>query len=111
MENRFKFTTVEEQITILKAKGLTIQNETATAELLRTYGYYNIINSYKAPYLVEQNGARGYRPGTSFEQIYSLSTFDRNIRNAIMAAMLDLEQHIKANIFPIILMITKYWET
>lgn len=96
MENRFKFTTAEEQIVVLKSKGLTIQNETAAADLLHTYGYYNIVNSYKTPYLIEQNGVKVYRPGTSFEQIYSLSTFDRNIRNAIMAAMLDLEQHIKA---------------
>lgn len=31
----------------------------------------------------------------TFEQLYSLYAFDKNLRNAVMAAMLDLEEHIK----------------
>lgn len=36
-----------------------------------------------------------YRSGISFEQIQSLYTLDKNLRNAVMGAMLDLEEHIK----------------
>lgn len=36
-----------------------------------------------------------FRDGVSFEQILSLYTFDKNLRIAVMAAMLDFEEYIK----------------
>ena len=42
------------------------------------------------------NGKKEYITGTSFEQIYSLFTLDHNLRNSIMSAMLDFEEHLRA---------------
>ena len=96
MDNRITYTTVQEQIELLKSKGLLIEDEIIAAEKLNMYGYYNIINSYKSPYQTEENGVKTYIPGTTFEQIFSLFIFDHNLRNSVIAAMLDLEQHVKA---------------
>lgn len=96
MDNQIAYTTVKEQIELLKSKGLLFEDETDAAEKLNMYGYYNIINSYKSPYQFEENGTKTYSPGTTFEQIFSLFIFDHNLRNSVIAAMLDLEQHVKA---------------
>lgn len=96
MAKEIIYTTIEEQILLLESKGLSFGNKEIASKQLSMYGYYNIINSYKAPYLYELNGDKKYLPGTTFEQLFSLFIFDHNLRNAIMIAMLDLEEHIKS---------------
>ena len=46
--------------------------------------------------MINQDGKEIYRSGVTFDQIYSLYILDKNLRNAVIAAMLDLEEHIKA---------------
>ncbi|EJU21663.1 Abi-like protein [Mogibacterium sp. CM50] len=89
------FTTFERQIDILKYRGLIIENEEAAMDALKRYGYYNIINGYKDPYITIVDGNERYRPGTTFEQIYALYLLDRQLRNVVMNAMLDVEDHLK----------------
>ena len=96
MDKTIEYTTIDEQLSMLKARNLIINDDDFAAEQLKKFGYYNIINSYKSPYLIEKNGKKLYKDNTSFEQIFSLFTFDHNLRNAIMSAMLALEEHIKA---------------
>lgn len=81
---------------MLKSKNLIFINENFAQKQLSEYGYYNIINSYKAPYMNIINDKKEYITGTSFEQIYSLFTLDHNLRNSIMSAMLDFEEHLRA---------------
>lgn len=91
-----KYTTSEQQISILKGKGLKFDNEKSAAQSLNEYGYYNIINGYKSPYVKIINGEKVYIPGTTFEQIFSLFLLDYNLRNSIIAAMLGFEEHLRA---------------
>ena len=97
-----QYTTPEQQIQLLKDKHLYFNNESKAIECLNMYGYYNIINSYKGPYIEKVNGKKMYRSGTSFEQIFSLFSFDHSLRNAIMASMTDLEEHLKACVAEVI---------
>lgn len=90
------YTTIDDQIALLKSKELIFEDIDFAKEQLKKFGYYNIINSYKAPYLKEIDGNKIFKSGTSFEQIFSLFTLDHNLRNSIMSAMLALEEHIKA---------------
>ncbi|MGM9581072.1 MAG: Abi family protein [Anaerovibrio sp.] len=50
--------------------------------ILRTAGYYNVINGYKTPFLDKAKssiqGEDFYKDGTTIEQIYSLYLFDRS---------------------------------
>ena len=55
-----------------------------------------MIKSYREPYIVNTpEGNKKYRTGVTFEQVASLHELDKNIRNAVMASMQDLEEHIK----------------
>lgn len=91
-----EYTSPEQQISLLKSKGLAFSSEEYAIQALNEHGYYNIINSYKSPYIEIAQGAKRYFPGTTFEQIYSLFLLDYNLRNSIMAAMLDIEEHLRA---------------
>lgn len=91
-----QFTTIDEQIKRLKSRGLSINNEETAYELLSTYGYFNIINGYKEPYIFKTEVSAQYIPGTTFEQIYSLFCLDHAIRNQILLLMLDLEEHLRS---------------
>lgn len=96
MKSSQQFTTVDEQIKLLKARGLSFDNEYAAYELLDTYGYYNIINGYKEPYVLKTESAEQYKPGITFEQIFSLFCLDHALRNQILLLMLDLEEHLRS---------------
>lgn len=95
MEKTIHYTSVEQQIENLKAQHLIILNEAYAKECLSLFGYSNLIKSYREPYTIISEGKKIFRNGVSFEQICSLYILDKNLRNAVMAAMLDLEEHIK----------------
>lgn len=89
------FTTIDEQIRILKSRNLTFVSEETAAKVLQRFGYYNIINGYKDPYVENMNGEERYHDGITFEQVFSLFACDRAIRNRLMDAMLQIEDNLK----------------
>ena len=68
----------------MKKRGLSFISEKTAYELLEIYGYYNIINGYKEPYISKSKYSEQYKPGVTFEQIYSLFCLDHAIRNELM---------------------------
>lgn len=96
MMQEIPYSEVTQQIEKLESQGLIINDgDFASAQLL-SYGYSNLIKSYREPYVIKtEEGKKKYRSGVTFEQIASLHELDRNIRNAVMAAMQDLEEYIK----------------
>lgn len=94
-EKTIRYTNVNQQIESLKAQDLIISDEEYAKECLSLFGYSNLIKGYREPYTILSDGKKTFRSGVSFEQICSLYMLDKNLRNAVMAAMLDLEEHIK----------------
>ena len=95
MNKSIEYTTVWEQIEKLKSQNLIITNDQTAFDMLSSFGYSNLIKSYREPYISQtKNGELSYH-NIPIEQIESLYTLDKNIRNAIMASMQDLEEHIK----------------
>lgn len=90
------FTTFEEQIKILKGRNLIIEDEEATINALKRYGYYNIINGYKDPYIDTNAPEEKYIRGTTFARIFALYTLDRDLRSVVMQSMQEVEDHLKA---------------
>lgn len=90
-----EYSTTEQQIEKLKSQGLIISDEDFAKSQLKCYGYSNLIKSYRSPYIIKENGKTKYRSGVTFEQIASIYQLDKNIRNSVMAAMQDLEEHFK----------------
>lgn len=94
-QNSISYSTIDQQIKKLKSQNLIINDEQIARDSLRLFGYSNLIKSYREPYVIISGDKKIYRSGVSFDQLCSLYTLDKNIRNNVMAAMLDLEEHIK----------------
>lgn len=103
MNKKFFYTTPKEQIEKLKKQHLIFEDEHIAYEILDIYGYYNVINSYNDAYITtDKNNAKIYRDGTTFEQIFSLFTFDHYLRVSTMTAMLDVEELLRAAVADIL---------
>lgn len=101
-DNTFPYTTPEQQIQKLKEQKLIFSDEEAAKRALKIWGYYNIINGYREPYLIREYGQKRYYPGTTFEQIFGLFQLDHSIREGVLTAMIDLEEHLRAVVADIV---------
>lgn len=90
------YTSVEQQIEKLKDQHLIIEDENRAKMMLGLFGYSNIVKSYREPYTFISDGRKIYRSGITFEQLFSLYILDKNLRNSVIATMIDLEEYIKA---------------
>lgn len=102
MDNMYNYTTTEQQIQKLKSQLLTFENENFAKQILQTYGYYNIINGYRDPYIIREYGKKKYNSDVTFEQIFALFSLDHEIRDAVLLSMIDLEEHLRAVVADII---------
>lgn len=86
-----EFKTYQEQIEILKSRGIVISNEEFALEKLQEDNYYNIINGYKDLFI----DSNQYIQGTTFEEIYSLFEFDRNLKSILLKNILIVENILR----------------
>ena len=89
------FKTYEEQIEILRARGLIVNNEKFFKDCMEHDDYYNVINGYKKYFLTSTNPEH-YRKGVKFEHIQALYSFDQNIRGYFLLELLKIEKYIKS---------------
>ena len=92
MEKNFK--TINEQVEILKNKGLIIEDEISVKETLLRENYFFIMG-YRHAFMTSPK-ERKFIPGTTFDEVYSLFTFDRNFRNIIFKNVLVIENQLKS---------------
>lgn len=89
------FSSIDKQIEKLVSQNLIIEDTGYAKYILELFGYSNLIKSYREPYVIKTDTSIQYRSGVTFEQIHSLYMLDKNLRNSVMSAMQDLEEHIK----------------
>lgn len=87
------FKNVDEQIELLRSRGLTIDDEEKTRLYLLTNNYYNIVNGY-GKFFHRQGD--NYTNGTSFDEISRLYLLDKNMKQSMFQAILAAESHMKA---------------
>ena len=87
--------TIQDQLDLLRNQGLQINDPRLAFDSLSVYGYSNLIKEYRTPFIYMSGDEVRYRDGVGFEQILSLFLLDKNLRNAVMAAMLDFEEFVK----------------
>ncbi len=96
------FKTYRQQLGILRSRNLTISNGSRAIKILKREGYYNIINGYKHIFLddalSQQNHEDYYKTGVTFENIYALYEFDRNMRNILIKYLLATEASLKTKV-------------
>lgn len=83
----------EELIDYLISKNVIINNRELALKNIEKYSYYSIINGYK---FVFKDNDNNYKENTSFEEIFALYEFDKNIKAIFLKFTLEIEVIIKS---------------
>lgn len=89
-----QFKNLDEQIEILKYKGLIINNVEYARNILLRENYF-FITGYRHLFM-KSNIDKTYKDGTTFEEVYSLFLFDRTLRNILFKNLLIIENNLKS---------------
>ena len=92
MEKRFK--TIDEQIDILKSKGLIIDDELEAKEILLRENYF-FVTGYRHVFLNSMS-KREYIVNATFSEMYALFCFDRQLRSILFKNLLMIENNLKS---------------
>ena len=88
------FKTLDEQIELLKHKGLVIDDVNYTKEILLRENYF-FLSGYRHLFL-KDDGSRKFIYGTNFRELYALFNFDRQLRNILFKNILIVENNLKS---------------
>lgn len=88
------FKTIEEQVEILRQKGLIIDDEEQVKEILLRENYF-FISGYRHLFLPNSK-SKNFKPNTEFRELYALFSFDRQLRNIIFKNILIVENNVKS---------------
>lgn len=89
-----QFKTIDEQIEILKDKGLVINDEEKTKKILLRENYF-FINGYRHVFMKSSDNKK-FIEGSTFDELYALFSFDRNLRNIMFKYLLIVENNLKS---------------
>lgn len=89
-----EFKTLDEQIGILKERGLVINDVDKAKNLLLSENYF-FINGYRHIFLKNSKSSE-FIPGTTFDELYALFQFDRSFRNVLFKNLLIVENNLKS---------------
>ncbi len=88
------FKTLDEQISILQDKGMTIDDIEATKEILLRENYF-FINGYRMLFM-KSTTDKTFVPGANFRELYGVFNFDRQVRNILFKNLLIVENNLKS---------------
>lgn len=88
------FKNIDEQVEILKGKGLIINDENYASDVLLRENYF-FLNGYRHVFY-NSFGEKKFIPGTTFEELYALFVFDRRVRNIMFKNLLIVENNYKS---------------
>ena len=94
--NEKPFKTYDEQIELLKSRGLKITSNNVALKILKEENYYNVINGYKDLFLDKSSDEDKYKIGSDFMEIVALYRFDREIRNLFLKEILKIENKLRS---------------
>ncbi|WP_162287843.1 Abi family protein [Indiicoccus explosivorum] len=97
MDKTFK--TLDEQVSILRHRGLRISEE--SKQVLQKENYYSLVNGYKELFIqtpATSSTEEQYKDGASFEEIKALYDFDFELRMLLLRRILRIENNIKSSI-------------
>ena len=89
-----QFKNLDQQIEILKNKGMIIQDEKYAKSVLLRENYF-FLNGYRHLLIVSLENKR-FKEGVTFEELYSIFLFDRSFRNVIFKNLLVIENNMKS---------------
>ena len=95
--------TFNQQLTILRNRGVIVPTNGKPKRFLEQENYYNVINGYKDLFLVKDSNNRPvepeiYQKGTHFNELKALFLFDRELRILLLKYLLIFENSIKTTV-------------
>lgn len=87
-----EFKTLDEQLDLLKNRGLIISNKEKAKKILRNTNYYRLSAYYKPFYIKD---TEQFKEKTTFDDIYNLYNFDRELRNLVFSLTAQVEIKLK----------------
>ena len=95
------FKTIDEQIELLRYRGMTIADDEVARHALETLGYYRLSGywySFREHAPEEALGCRSdlFIPGTSFDQVIRLYDFDNQLRVTVFKELTKIEVSLRA---------------
>ena len=88
-----KYKNSNELLDYIISKGVSVDNKEDVLYKIKTYSYYSIINTYKD---VFKNTNNEYKRNVSFDEIYALFEFDKNLRSIFLKYSLEIEIILKS---------------
>ena len=92
VEKQFK--NLDEQVEILRQKGLIVNDERYAKRVLLRENYF-FLNGYRHLFIKSMKD-KTFKEGTTFEELYSLFLFDRSFRNILFKYLLVIENNLKS---------------
>lgn len=95
--------TFNQQLTILRSRGMTVPTNGQPKRFLEQENYYNVINGYKDLFLARNADntiiiPEQYMIGTHFDELKSLFLFDRDLRILFLEYILIFENSFKTTL-------------
>ena len=95
-----EYKTYRQLITILRSRGMDIEKGFQGSRVMRILekeNYYNVINGYKDLFLDPGSAStvEKYKTGTTFDEVYALYNFDREVRHIYLKYLLKVENSFK----------------
>lgn len=90
------YKTYRQQLAKLRSRGMVIKKGSQGARAMRILeqeNYYNVINGYKSLFLEREATDvldEKYKEGTTFNEVYALYCFDREVRTIYLKFLLKL---------------------
>lgn len=93
-------TTIDEQLQILSKRNIKLDEHSHI--ILFQYGYYNLVNGYKDPFidsvLTKEKGEDFYKSGTTLTNLVALYRFDSTLRRNMLSCTTIIETYMKSAI-------------
>lgn len=93
MKNK-QFKSYEEQIEILKSKGLIVDEK--SLNILKRNNYYFLINRYKDLFIKPNVKPNIFKEGTHFNEIVAVYNFERDLRIILLKYIITIENTLKS---------------
>ena len=93
------FLTLDEQIELLKNRGLSVEQNDKAIFYLKSCNYQNFINGYNDPFLQGfRRISNKYKIGSKFQNIIDLFNFDRTISRYVLGNIQNFERLLNSSI-------------
>ena len=91
------FKTFDEQLEILKNRGLSINDMDFAKIVLQDISYYTVVNGYKNSLILNCN-SDNFIPGTSFEMLYTLHMINISFSSVLLKYISCVENSVKCKL-------------